>query len=228
MKKSKEKIIFAVPKGRILEEIRPLLKQINIKPEESFFDESARALRFTSNIDWLDFIRIRSFDVATFVAFGAAHIGIAGNDVLEEFDYPDIYVPVDLNLGVCRMSLAAPKDMKKNGGYKNESHLSIATKYPNTTKRYFAKKGIQAECIKLNGAIELAPKLGLSQYIVDLVSTGKTLAENGLSEVEKIADVSSRLIVNRTAFKIKSAKLGPLIADVEKTLKKMKKRKKNA
>lgn len=200
-------IIIAVPKGRILSELVPLLKKINIIPEESFFSESTRQLQFKSNIPNISFIKVRSFDIATLVNYGAAHIGIAGKDVLMEFDTPDIYAPLDLNIGKCRLSIAEPKDLAKNDSPTNWSHIRVATKYPNITKKYFAEKGIQAECIKLNGAMELAPNLGLCQRIVDLVSTGQTLKENGLVEVEKITEISSLLITNRTSYKTKQPQI---------------------
>lgn len=196
-----EKYILAVPKGRIAEELVPLLKQVDIVPEEAFFDPNSRQLRFTTNHPELDVIRVRSFDVATFVAFGAAQLGVAGRDVLMEYDSPDIYVPLDLGIGKCRLAVAEPAELANEDDPSRWSHIRVATKYPKVTREHFAKRGVQAECIKLNGAMELAPTLGLSRRIVDLVSTGKTLKENGLVEVETIADISSCLIVNRTAYK---------------------------
>jgi ATP phosphoribosyltransferase len=131
--------------------------------------------------------------------------------VLMEFDYPDLYSPLDLGIGRCRMSLAAPKDFAADEALWNDSHIRVATKYTNITKKYFAARGIQAECVKLNGAVELAPKLGLSQRIVDLVSSGATLKANGLVEVETIAEVTSRLIVNRGAFKTMGSDITSLV-----------------
>ena len=139
--------------------------------------------------------------MATFVAYGGAHIGVAGSDVITEFDNRDLYVPLDLGIGKCRLSVAEPKDMARDDDISRWSHIKVATKYPNTTKKFFAERGIQAECIKLNGAMELAPMMGLCQRIVDLVSTGTTLRENGLVEIETISEVSSMLIVNRIAYK---------------------------
>ena len=201
-------ITLAVPKGRILEELQPLLTKVGIIPEPDFFKESSRKLQFTTNSAEISIIRVRSFDVATFVAFGAAHMGVAGSDVLEEFDFPDIYAPIDLGIGKCRLSVATLAENKDNVNLAYESHLRIATKYPGITSHYFAKRGIQAECIKLSGAMELAPSLGLCQHIVDLVSSGATLKANGLVETQKIMDISSRLIVNRTAFKTRNDALG--------------------
>ena len=204
-------LTIAVPKGRIQEELAPLLEKVGIRPEKAYFDDSERQLQFSCRDSDIQLIRVRSFDVATFVAFGAAQIGIAGLDVLMEFDYGDLYAPLDLNVGHCRLSVAEPVDLPPQEDISRLSHLRVATKYPNVTRKYFAEKGIQAECIKLSGAMELAPKLGLAPRIVDLVSTGRTLKANGLREVEKIADISSRLIINRAAFKTRSAEVGALI-----------------
>lgn len=202
------KFILAVPKGRILSELKPLMNAIGLKPEADFFDEDSRKLRFSTNDKSLDIIRVRSFDVATFVAYGAAHLGIAGSDVLEEFNYTELYSPVDLNIGHCRLSVAMPVDEARREKSTARSHVRIATKYPGLTRRHFAAKGIQAECIKLNGAMEIAPALDLAHHIVDLVSSGATLKANGLSETETILHVSSRLIVNRTALKTEPEALG--------------------
>ncbi len=206
-----EPLIIAVPKGRILNELLPVFERLDLKPEAEFFDSDSRRLHFTSNHPKIELIRVRSFDVATYVAFNAAQLGICGSDVLMEFDYPDIYAPLDLDIGHCHLALASRKKARKDYVVR-WSHVRVATKYPNITRRYFAEKGIQAECIKLNGAIELAPNLGLSSHIVDLVSTGQTLKENGLQEEERIADISSRLIINRTAFKTRNHELNQLLA----------------
>ncbi|MEQ9198501.1 MAG: ATP phosphoribosyltransferase, partial [Rhodospirillales bacterium] len=152
----------------------------------------------------VDLIRVRSFDVATFVAFGAAQLGIAGSDVIMEFNYSELYAPLDLKIGGCRLSVAAPEQLVRDEDPSTWSHVRVATKYPEITRRHFAARGVQAECIKLNGAMELAPSLGLCRRIVDLVSSGATLKANGLVEVETIADISSRLIVNRPALKTRS------------------------
>jgi ATP phosphoribosyltransferase len=206
-----ESLVLAVPKGRILKELRPLLSAVGITPEAAFDDESSRALRFATSVPGLSIIRVRSFDVATFVAFGAAQLGVAGNDVLMEFDYPEIYAPVDLGIGQCRLSVAEPAEMVAGDDPRTWSHIRVATKYPHVTERHFAARGVQAECIKLNGAMELAPTLGLCRRIVDLVSSGQTLKDNGLVEIEKIADVTSRLIVNRAAYKTRADELAPWV-----------------
>ncbi len=200
-----------MPKGRILEELAPLFQKVGIYPEQAFFDENERALQFDCKDSNISLIRVRSFDVATFVAFGAAQMGVCGSDVLMEFDYGDLYAPLDLNIGHCRLSIAEPEDMPEKEDLSRISHLRVATKYPHITQEYFAEKGIQAECIKLNGAMELAPKLGLATRIVDLVSSGKTLKANGLREADTIAKISSRLIVNRAAFKTRSGEINELI-----------------
>jgi len=201
-------LTFAVPKGRILDEALPVMARAGVEPEAGFHDKSNRALSFATNRDDMRLIRVRAFDVATFVAHGAAQIGIVGSDVVEEFDYSDLYAPVDLDIGHCRLSVAEPK----SGGETDESasHLRVATKYPSLTRRYFEARGIQAECVKLNGAMELAPNLGLAGRIVDLVSTGRTLKDNGLVETDRIIDISARLIVNRAALKT-DARVGELI-----------------
>lgn len=206
-----DQLVLALPKGRILKELRPLLRHAGIEPEAAFDDDNSRLLRFATNVPNLSIIRVRSFDVATFVAFGAAHLGVAGNDVLMEFDYPEIYAPLDLGIGKCRLSVAEPADMVKDDDPARWSHVRVATKYPEVTKRHFAARGVQAECVKLNGAMELAPTLGLCRRIVDLVSTGSTLVANGLVEVEHIADVTSRLIVNRAAFKTRPEEISTWI-----------------
>ena len=197
-------LVLAVPKGRILKELTPLLAAAGIEPEAAFHDDGARQLRFTTNLPKLEIIRVRSFDVATFVAFGAAHLGVAGNDVLMEFDYPEIYSPVDLGIGKCRISVAEPQELMLEDDPQRWSHIRVATKYPELTRRHFARRGVQAECIKLSGAMELAPTLGLCRRIVDLVSTGSTLKANGLVEIEVLAEVTSRLIVSRAAFKTRN------------------------
>ena len=208
MSAGSEKIIMAVPKGRVLGEILEVLRAAGIVPEPAFEDPQSRQLRFTTSVAAIDLIRVRNFDVATFVAFGAAQMGVAGNDVLMEFDYSEIYAPLDLGIGVCHLAVAEPAEMVAADDPARWSHVRIATKYPNISRRHFAARGVQAECIKLNGAMELAPSLGLCRRIVDLVQTGATLKANGLVEVEKIADVTSRLVVNRAALKTLPREVG--------------------
>ncbi len=193
-------LIFALPKGRILDEALPVMADAGVVPESAFHDKLDRSLSFADETGTMRILRVRAFDVATFVAFGAAQVGIVGSDVIEEFDYSELYAPVDLGIGACRLSIAEPKEPVEYK-YGKASHLRVATKYPNITSRYFEAKGIQAECIKLNGAMELAPSCGLAGRIVDLVSTGGTLKSNGLVEKDTIMQVSARLIVNRAAMK---------------------------
>ena len=207
----KEKIIIAIPKGRILKELEPLLKQVKILPEQAFYKNDNRKLMFSTSEKNITIIIVRSFDVANFVAFGGAHVGIVGSDVIKEFSFDEIYAPVNLGIGKCRMSVAEPMKMAVTDDPKSWSHVRVATKYPKITKNYFAERGVQAECLKLNGALEIAPMLGLTKRIVDLVSTGNTLKENGLAEVEKIMDVSSYLIVNRNISKSKPEKIKVII-----------------
>ncbi len=219
-----ENLVLALPKGRILKAIRPILKAAGMEPEDGFFDEHDRRLRFSTKAKGVDVIRVRSFDVATFIAFGAAHMGVAGSDVLMEFDHPEIYAPVDLNVGNCRMVVAGQNRINDDNNInannitdddpRSWSHVRVATKYPNVTRKHFAARGVQAECIKLNGAMELAPGLGLCRRIVDLVETGSTLKANDLVEVEDIAEISSRFVVNRTAWKTRPDDIGAWITRI--------------
>ena len=196
-----EPLILAIPKGRILRDVGQIMSHAGIEPEDDFYNENCRRLQFRTKDPDLEIIRVRSFDTATFLAFGAAHIAICGSDVLMEFDHSEIYSPVDLKVGACRLAVAEPKELAEKEDPMQWSHLRVATKYPNVTRNYFASRGVQAECIKLNGAMELAPRLGLCRRIVDLVSSGETLRANGLVEIEQIAEVTSRLAVNRASLK---------------------------
>src|SRR5437870_11662890 len=156
-----EGLVMALPNGRILGEVMPLLRRAGIEPEPAFADPASRQLRFATSDPALDLIRVRGVDAATFVAFGAAQLGVAGNDVLMEFDYSEIYAPLDLDVGHCRLAVAATADALGQADFRRSSHLRVATKYPENTRRHFAAQGIQAECIKLNGAGELAARLAL-------------------------------------------------------------------
>ncbi len=216
---------MAVPKGRILEDLKPLFKKINLIPEAEFFAGSSRKLVFTSNKPHLDLVQVRSFDVATFVKFGAADIGICGSDVLAEFSSKEIFPVLDLGIGKCRLSIAGSNVFALDNAAKNEeaipaflknkSHIRIATKYTAIAQDYFSKLGIQVEAIKLNGSIEIAPQLKLCDFILDLVSTGKTLEQNHMAELKKILDVSSHLVVNRASFKIKNQEINQLIKEFD-------------
>ena len=206
--------VLALPKGRILKEFHDILNRTPLSIEDDFYDYSCRKLMFTTNRSDLRVIRVRSFDVATFVRYGAAQLGIAGLDVIMECQDPDMYVPLNLNIGHCRLSVAAPEKWvasEKSDPFWHSTHIRVATKYPNITKKYYAEKGVQAECVKLNGAMELAPTLNLCRRIVDLVSSGETLRINGLKEIETIAHISSHLIVNRTAYKLRQDFMGEII-----------------
>lgn len=216
--KNSNKIIIAVPKGRILNELIPIFKKLKILPEKNFFNSESRKIMFSSSNDLINFIKVRSFDVANFVAFGGAHMGVVGLDVIKEFSFEEIYAPVNLGIGLCRLSVAEPIELALKDDPKTWSHLKVATKYPNITKKHFAERGVQAECLKLNGALEIAPKLGLSKRIVDLVSTGKTLQENELTEIEKIMDVTSYLIVNRDMAKAYPNKINKIISNFRKVI----------
>jgi ATP phosphoribosyltransferase len=216
--KNSNKIIIAVPKGRILNELIPIFKKLKILPEKNFFNSESRKIMFSSSNDLINFIKVRSFDVANFVAFGGAHMGVVGLDVIKEFSFEEIYAPVNLGIGLCRLSVAEPIELALKDDPKTWSHLKVATKYPNITKKHFAERGVQAECLKLNGALEIAPKLGLSKRIVDLVSTGKTLQENELTEIEKIMDVTSYLIVNRDMAKAYPNKINRIISNFRKVI----------
>ncbi len=208
------KIIFAVPKGRILDDLLPLMKEIGIVPEKEFFNTSSRKLIFKTSLPNFEIIRVRAFDVATFVAFGAAQIGVAGDDVLKEFNYEEIYSILDLEIGKCKLSLAKQKN-NLDFEEKKLGNITVATKYKNTVINYFASKGVRAECIKLNGAIELAPKLGICDYIVDLVSTGRTLSENDLVEQEVLMNITAKLIINKIAFKLMNKELQKIVKKFE-------------
>jgi len=199
MSMSAKPLTFAIPKGRILDEALPLMARAHVVPEAAFHDPKSRALSFACEGGDMRLIRVRAFDVATFVAHGAAQVGIVGSDVVDEFAYADLYAPVDLDIGHCRLSVAEP--VERNAGDATASHMRVASKYPNLTRKHFESLGIQAEVVKLNGAMELAPGLGLASRIVDLVSTGRTLKDNGLVETSRIMEISARLIVNRAALK---------------------------
>jgi len=213
-----DKIIIAIPRGRIIEECKDILMRTSFAPESSLFDNDSRKLTFSSKDKNIDYIKVRAFDVCTFVAFGAAQIGVAGEDVIKEFNYSEIYAPLDLNIGHCRLSVAALKTLLEKEDPETWSNIRIATKYPNISKEFFANKGIQVEVIKLNGSMELAPSLNMCRRIVDLVSTGKTLKVNGLKEVDEIMKVQSKLIINRSAQKTKTDKIQKIVDEIIKLI----------
>ena len=213
------KIIIAIPRGRIIKELKTILMKTTFAPEVEMFDDKSRKLTFLSNNKDINFIKVRAFDACTFVAFGAAQIGIAGEDVIKEFDYSEVYAPLELNIGHCRLSVAALKTLLKKEDPETWSNIRVATKYPNISKEYFANKGIQVEAIKLNGSMELAPSLNMCRRIVDLVSTGATLKANGLKEIDEIMKVQSKLIVNRSAFKTNNKKIQTIMDEIKSLLK---------
>lgn len=195
-----ENLTIAVSKGRIFKEALPLLASVGITPSDN--PETSRKLILDTNRPDVKLIIIRASDVPTFVEYGAADMGIAGKDVLMEYGGDGLYEPLNLNIARCRLMLAGPV-----GKPMSDKRLRVATKYVNSTRRYFAEQGKQVEIIKLYGSMELAPLVGLSDYIVDLVDTGNTLTANGLVPLEHIADISSRLIVNKASMKMKHAKV---------------------
>ena len=209
------KIIIAIPRGRIIKELKTILMKTTFAPEQEMFDDKSRKLTFLSNNKDINFIKVRAFDACTFVAFGAAQIGIAGEDVIKEFDYSEVYAPLELNIGHCHLSVAALKTLLKKEDPETWSNIRVATKYPNISKEYFANKGIQVEAIKLNGSMELAPSLNMCRRIVDLVSTGATLKANGLKEIDEIMKVQSKLIVNRSAFKTNNKKIQTIMDEIK-------------
>jgi len=190
-------LTLAISKGRIYEEALPLLAQVGIEPTVD--PDKSRKLILPTHREDVQLLIIRATDVPTYVEYGAADLGIAGKDVLVEYDAQGLYEPLDLGIARCRLMTAAMKDSSPVP----KGRLRVATKYVKTTHRYFASRGIQADIIKLYGSMELAPLVGLAHCIVDLVDTGNTLRANGLEPRELIMEVSSRLIVNKAAMKMK-------------------------
>ncbi|TWJ33344.1 ATP phosphoribosyltransferase [Geobacter argillaceus] len=206
-------ITIAIPKGRILDESVALFKKIGIDCDELL--SNSRKLIFENVAQRMRYMIVRATDVPTYVEYGAADLGIVGKDTLLEQE-KDVYEPLDLKFGYCRMMVAEPAGLAKDDDPSRWSNIRIATKYPNITEKYFAGKGVQVEIIKLYGSIELAPLVGLSERIVDLVSTGETLKQNGLVEVETIAEITTRLIVNRASLKTKHQRITEIIKGLEK------------
>ncbi len=208
-------ITIAIPKGRILEESVALFAKIGIDCSELLSD--SRKLVFENHEQKMRYMIVRATDVPTYVEYGSADLGIVGKDTLME-QGKDLYEPLDLKFGGCRMMVAEPANLAQQDDPARWSHVRIATKYPHVAERYFAAKGIQVEIIKLYGSIELAPLVGLSERIVDLVSTGETLRQNGLVEVETIAEISTRLIVNRASLKTKHGRISGIIKGLEQVI----------
>ena len=208
-------ITFALPKGRIMQDSMELFGQVGITCPE--MAENNRKLVFENRDQGYRFMAVRATDVPTYVEYGCADIGVVGKDTLLEQE-KDLYELLDLKFGYCRLVVAEPKELKEQDDPANWSNIRVATKYPNVTEKYFASRGIQVELIKLYGSIELAPLVGLSERIVDLVSTGATLRDNGMVEVETIAEVTTRLIVNRASLKTKHRQITKIIEDLEKVI----------
>jgi ATP phosphoribosyltransferase len=208
-------ITIAIPKGRILEESVELFSRIGIDCRELLSD--SRKLIFENKEQRIRYMIVRATDVPTYVEYGSADLGIVGKDTLME-QCKDVYEPLDLKFGYCRMMVAEPAHLTHTDDPSCWSHIRVATKYPHVTEKYFAAKGVQVEIIKLYGSIELAPLVGLSDRIVDLVSTGETMRQNGLVEVETIAEITTRLIVNRASLKTKNARISQIIQGLEQVL----------
>jgi ATP phosphoribosyltransferase len=198
-------LTIALSKGRIFKETLPLLAQAGIEPVDD--PETSRKLILDTNQADVKLVIIRATDVPTYVEYGAADVGVAGKDVLMEHGGNGLYEPVDLGIAKCRLMVAGPENPPNDG-----RRLRIATKFVNSTRRYYADRREQVEIIKLYGSMELAPLVGLADRIVDLVDTGNTLKANGLVPLEHIADISSRLVVNKAAMKMKHARLSQLSA----------------
>lgn len=207
---------IALSKGRILEEGLPLLERAGIRPAENPL--TSRKLILDTNLPDVKLTIIRAADVPTYVQFGAADLGIAGKDVLMEYDGDGLYELMDLRIARCRMMVAEPASLASRDDPRNWTRLRIATKYVKTTQRHFAAKGIQTDIIKLYGSMELAPLVGLSDRIVDLVDTGNTLKANALVEVEHIADISAWLVANKASMKMKHQALKNLVGQLQRAV----------
>lgn len=202
-------LTLALSKGRILDETRPLLDAIGITLTDD--PDRSRKLILQTSRDDLRVILVRATDVPTYVAYGAADLGVAGSDVLIEHGGTGLYQPVDLNIGKCRLCVAAPAGFDYADAVRRGRRIRIATKYVAAAREHFAGKGVHVDLIKLYGSMELAPLVGLADAIVDLVSTGSTLKANGLVEVEQIMTISSRLVVNQASLKTHRAAMQPLV-----------------
>ena len=205
-------ITIALSKGRIFEETLPLLAAAGISPTEN--PETSRKLIIGTNHPDVRVVIVRASDVPTYVQYGAADLGVAGKDVLIEHGGMGLYQPLDLQIAKCRMSVATPVGFDYANAVKQGARLKVATKYVKIAREFFAEKGVHVDLIKLYGSMELAPLAGLADLIVDLVSTGGTLRANKLVEVETIMPISSRLVVNQAALKLKRDRLDPIIANI--------------
>ncbi|MDF3034841.1 MAG: phosphoribosyltransferase [Paucimonas sp.] len=215
---SQQQLTLALSKGRIFEETLPLLQAAGVVVTED--PESSRKLILPTNDPNVRVIIVRASDVPTYVQYGAADFGVAGKDVLVEHGGEGLYQPIDLGIAKCRMSVAVPSGLDYERAVRQGARLRVATKYVHIAREHFAAKGVHVDLIKLYGSMELGPLVGLSDAIVDLVSTGGTLRANNLREVEHIMDISSRLVVNQAALKLKRERLQPILEAFEKASKK--------
>lgn len=211
---SSQQLTLALSKGRIFEETLPLLEAAGIHVTED--PEKSRKLILSTNDPDVRVIIVRASDVPTYVQYGAADFGVAGKDVLFEHGGAGLYQPIDLGIAKCRMSVAVSVGFDYATAVRQGARLRVATKYTETARQHFASKGVHIDLIKLYGSMELAPLVGLSDVIVDLVSTGNTLRANHLVEVEEIMEISSRLVVNQAALKLKRERLQPILQAFER------------
>lgn len=210
-------ITLALSKGRIFEETLPLLAAAGIVPTDD--PESSRKLIIDTNRPDVRLVIVRASDTPTYVQYGAADLGIAGKDVLLEHGGAGLYQPIDLNIARCRLSVAVPTGFDYEQAVRRGARLRVATKYVHTAREHFADKGVHIDLIKLYGSMELAPLVGLADAIVDLVSSGGTLRANNLVEVEHIMDISSRLVINQAALKVKHDMLTPILEAIQGAVK---------
>ena len=205
----KPTLTLALPKGRLLDGALALLRELGVDGVE----EESRKLIFTDDARSLRLLLLKPVDIPAYVTYGAADLGIVGKDIVAE-QAPDVYEPLDLGFGFCRLVVAEPRELWERDDPAKWSWVRVATKYPRTTEAYFSERGIQVEMVRLDGSIELAPLVGLADRIVDLVQSGETLRANGLVEVAEIARSTARLIVNRASMKTEYAAVGKLIQDM--------------
>ena len=212
MTKSENKITVALPKGRLFDQTIDIFTKSNLL-DRTISQQTRKLIIETDNFR---FLIVRAKDVPTYVQYGVADIGVAGDDVILEQE-PEVYIPLDLGIGICKIAVAG-KPVDKNKYFSNPTYLKIATKYPRITTDFFSEKGIKVQIIELYGSVELAPLLGLSDFIVDIVETGRTLKENGLEVIEEIRKSSAKLLINRISFKTKNKKIKRIIDNLENYL----------
>jgi len=208
------KITVALPKGRLFDETIDIFKRANLIKK----DISQKSRKLIVEDENFRFLIVRAKDVPTYVQYGVADIGVAGDDVILEQE-PEVYIPLDLGIGICKICVAG-KPIDRNKYFSNPTFLKIATKYPKITKNFFADKGIRVQVIELYGSVELAPLLGLADFIVDVVQTGRTLKDNGLEEIDFVRTSSAKLLVNRISFKTFHSNIKFVLNNLENYLKK--------